>query len=173
MIPTADWFLGYFLRSHVFRYLGKFQSLMLLPFGHEFRHINELRQFFLSFFRFTFYFILLFPYLLGTFYHDWSGEKGSCLSAAARFSGLDTVGGCSRSGYTQRINEIFILMHHTRLYFQHWMWRRQLGYLLNPNIPVKEGFKLADIACGTGWVNNDIGRCVLSVSNSVVVEFGL
>ena len=30
------------------------------------------------------------------------------------------------------------------------MWRRQLGYLLHPDIPVTEGTKIADVACGTG-----------------------
>ncbi|MCJ1303443.1 hypothetical protein MMC08_006253 [Hypocenomyce scalaris] len=41
-----------------------------------------------------------------------------------------------------------------RLYFQHWMWRYQTGYLLHPEIPLdKEGLKIADIACGTGiWL---------------------
>ncbi|KAJ5735702.1 UMTA methyltransferase family protein-like protein [Penicillium malachiteum] len=37
-----------------------------------------------------------------------------------------------------------------RLYFQHWMWRRQLGYLLHPKISVQENFRVADLACGTG-----------------------
>ncbi|CAD6582664.1 MAG: hypothetical protein ASARMPREDX12_000999 [Alectoria sarmentosa] len=41
-----------------------------------------------------------------------------------------------------------------RLYFQHWMWRYQTGYLLHPNVvTTKEGLKIADIACGTGiWL---------------------
>ncbi|MCJ1353415.1 MAG: hypothetical protein MMC33_003401 [Icmadophila ericetorum] len=40
-----------------------------------------------------------------------------------------------------------------RLYFQYWMWRRQLGYLLNPLIPLTDDMKVADIACGTGiWL---------------------
>ena len=30
------------------------------------------------------------------------------------------------------------------------MWRRQLGYLLHPDIPVGVGTRIADIACGTG-----------------------
>lgn len=38
-----------------------------------------------------------------------------------------------------------------RLYLQHWMWRRQLGYILHPRIPINlEPLKIADIACGTG-----------------------
>lgn len=32
------------------------------------------------------------------------------------------------------------------------MWRRQLGYLLHPSISTKEGLRVADVACGTGYV---------------------
>ncbi|RAK95951.1 class I SAM-dependent methyltransferase [Aspergillus ibericus CBS 121593] len=45
-----------------------------------------------------------------------------------------------------------------RLYFQHWMWRRQLGYLLHPQIPIKDGYRVADVACGTGIWLIDLAR---------------
>ena len=40
-----------------------------------------------------------------------------------------------------------------RLYLQHLMWRRELGYLLNPHIPTHKdpNVKIADVACGTGY----------------------
>ena len=37
------------------------------------------------------------------------------------------------------------------LYLQHWMWRRQFGYLLHYPIPMQNFFKVADLACGTGY----------------------
>ncbi|KUI59769.1 hypothetical protein VP1G_07000 [Cytospora mali] len=43
----------------------------------------------------------------------------------------------------------------TRLYMQHWMWRRKFGFLLHPKIPVNEDqdIQIADVACGTGiWL---------------------
>ncbi|KAL8722511.1 MAG: hypothetical protein Q9225_001027 [Loekoesia sp. 1 TL-2023] len=45
------------------------------------------------------------------------------------------------------------LLSSIRLYIQHWMWRRELGYLLHPAIPVGEGTRIADIACGNcAWL---------------------
>ncbi|KAL8774224.1 MAG: hypothetical protein Q9209_000975 [Squamulea sp. 1 TL-2023] len=45
------------------------------------------------------------------------------------------------------------LFSSVRLYLQHWMWRRELGYVLHPEIPVKEGMRIADVACGNcAWL---------------------
>ncbi|CAD6442881.1 e36562f9-003d-49ac-b33d-270b4734531d [Sclerotinia trifoliorum] len=41
----------------------------------------------------------------------------------------------------------------TRLYLQHYIWKRQLGHLLQPCIPLTKNIKVADVACGTGiWL---------------------
>ncbi|KAI9645959.1 hypothetical protein NHQ30_005396 [Ciborinia camelliae] len=41
----------------------------------------------------------------------------------------------------------------TRLYLQHFIWKRQLGHLLQPCIPLANDIKIADVACGTGiWL---------------------
>ncbi|MDI1490453.1 MAG: hypothetical protein OHK93_001656 [Ramalina farinacea] len=44
------------------------------------------------------------------------------------------------------------------LYFQHWMWRRQLGYLLNPAIPMNDDCVVADVASGTSIWLLDLAR---------------
>lgn len=44
-----------------------------------------------------------------------------------------------------------------RLNTQHWLRVAHTGYLIHPSIPVnledrKEGLKVADVGCGTGYV---------------------
>lgn len=40
------------------------------------------------------------------------------------------------------------LLSSVRLYLQHWMWRRELGYILHPKISISQGTRIADVACG-------------------------
>ena len=40
-----------------------------------------------------------------------------------------------------------------RLFLQHYLWRRQLGYLLSPTVQIDnfgKELRVADVACGTG-----------------------
>ena len=44
-----------------------------------------------------------------------------------------------------------LLIEVASLYFQHWMWRRELGYLLHEAIVVQDGTAIADVACGNWY----------------------
>ena len=42
------------------------------------------------------------------------------------------------------------------LYVQHWMWNRQLGYLLHPKIPTRDDMRVADLDCGIGYEDTNM-----------------
>ncbi|RDA94322.1 hypothetical protein CP533_3771 [Ophiocordyceps camponoti-saundersi (nom. inval.)] len=50
------------------------------------------------------------------------------------------------------------LPHSTRLDAQHLLWIMHLGYVLHPDIPIREDMKIADIGCGTAIWLLDISR---------------
>lgn len=47
---------------------------------------------------------------------------------------------------------IELMLNGSRLYLQHWMWRRNFGYLLHPKVPIEKDkdINIIDVACGTG-----------------------
>ena len=48
---------------------------------------------------------------------------------------------------SQDSHSLLGLIMGTGIYFQHWIWRLELGFLLNPETSVKQGTKIADVAC--------------------------
>ena len=62
---------------------------------------------------------------------------------------------CLRFGKSPRLCQLCAPAHwKTSLYLQHWMWRRQLGHVINPTIAMTGEIRVADIACGTGHICN-------------------
>ena len=50
----------------------------------------------------------------------------------------------SHQGIVQHLHRVY------RLNAQHLLWKEQLGYVIHPQIPIRENLMVADIGAGTG-----------------------